>query len=235
MFVLKTIIDKYLHKKDKIYACFVDFKKAFDTVTRPAIYLKLLNMNIGGLFYKLIKDMYSKSNICIKLGQYMTELFSSSVGVKQDDVLTPNLFKIFINDLPDYMLNTVDPIYLNNNRIDCLLYADDVILLSNYNSPEGLQAKLDFLDKFCKEWCMSVNTSKTKIITFNKPGRLIKCNFSLNNQTLECVKHKYLGIYFFCSGSFSEAKNELYKKAVKVLYKLKADILSLNPLPKTSN
>jgi len=82
---------------------------------------------------------------------------------------------------------------------------------------------------------MNVNTSKTKIITFNKPGRLIKCNFSLNNQTLECVKHKYLGIYFFCSGSFSEAKNELYKKAVKVLYQLKADILSLNPLPKTSN
>lgn len=63
MFVLKTIIDKYLHKKDKIYACFVDFKKAFDTVTHPAIYLKLLNMNIGGLFYKLIKDMHSKSNI----------------------------------------------------------------------------------------------------------------------------------------------------------------------------
>jgi hypothetical protein len=131
------------------------------------------------------------------------------------------------------MLNTVDPIYLNNNRIDCLLYADDVILLSN--SPEGLQAKLDCLDKLCKEWCMSVNIPKTKIITFNKPGRLMKCNFSLNNKTLECVKHyKYLGIYLSCSGSFSEAKNELYEKAVKALYKLKADILSLNPLPKTS-
>lgn len=47
--------------------------------------------------------------------------------------------------------------------------------------------------KLCKEWCTSVNISKTKIITFNKPGRLIKCNFCLNNKTLECVKHdKYI-------------------------------------------
>ena len=93
------------------------------------------------------------------------------------------------------MLNTVDPIYLNDNGIDCLLYTDDVILLSN--SPESLQATLDCLDKFCKEWCMSVNIFKTKVITFNKPGRLKKCNFSLNNTTLECVKHyKYLGVYF---------------------------------------
>jgi hypothetical protein len=39
MFVLKTLIDKYLHKKEKLFACFVDFRKAFDTVAHTAIYL----------------------------------------------------------------------------------------------------------------------------------------------------------------------------------------------------
>jgi hypothetical protein len=33
IFAIKTIINKYLHKLNKpIFACFVDFSKAFDTV-----------------------------------------------------------------------------------------------------------------------------------------------------------------------------------------------------------
>jgi hypothetical protein len=121
----------------------------------------------------------------------------------------------FINDLPDYLLHSFDPVYINNNIIDCLLYADDVILLSN--SQKGFQSKLDSLELFCKEWCMSVNISKTKVVIFNKSGRFTKQNFLLNNKVLD-----------------TESKTELYKKAVKALFKLKADVLSLYPMPKTS-
>ena len=99
----------------------------------------------------------------------------------------------------------------------------------------GLQSKLDSLELFCKEWCMSVNISKTKVVIFNKSGRFIKQNFLLNNKVLDCCNsYKYLGITFSSSGSFTESKTELYKKAVKAFFKLKADVLSLYPMPKTS-
>ena len=82
---------------------------------------------------------------------------------------------------------------------------------------------------------MSVNISKTKVVIFNKSGRFIKQNFLLNNKVLDCCNsYKYLGITFSSSGSFTESKTELYKKAVKALFKLKADVLSLYPMPKTS-
>ena len=153
MFVLKTLIDKYLHKKEKLFACFVDFRKAFDTVAHTAIYLKLLDMNVGGLFYNLIKDMYKISAVCVKVGQNLTDSFESSIGVRQGDVY----------------------------------------------------------------------------------GRFIKQNFLLNNKVLDCCNsYKYLGITFSSSGSFTESKTELYKKAVKAFFKLKADVLSLYPMPKTS-
>jgi hypothetical protein len=42
---------------------------------------------------------------------------------------------------------------------------------------------------------MNININKTKVIIFNKSGRLITRNFNINNQNIECVKtYKYLGI-----------------------------------------
>jgi hypothetical protein len=49
------------------------------------------------------------------------------------------------------------------------MYADDIILLSS--TAEGLQAKLDILDSYCNDWCLTVNPTKTKIFVFNKAGR----------------------------------------------------------------
>ena len=233
MFVLKTIIDKYTKNKKQLYSCFVDFRKAFDTVIHDAIYLKMLNCGMGGLFYKLLKNMYSKSMLAVKVGSELTESFPSNIGVRQGDVLSPNLFKIFINDLPAYLDHSMDEISLNNRRIDCLLYADDVVLLST--SATGLQNKLDLLETFCDEWCIDVNTSKTKVMVFNKPGRLIHTQLTFRGNKIESVRrYKYLGILFSLSGSFSEAKSDLYNKANKALFKLKADLFSLRPGIKSS-
>ena len=44
-------------------------------------------------FYNLIKDMYTISVVCVKVGQNLTDSFESSIGVRQGGVLKPNLFK----------------------------------------------------------------------------------------------------------------------------------------------
>jgi hypothetical protein len=58
---LSTLHDKYVKQNEngKIYACFVDFKKAFDSVWHQGLYYKLLENQIGGHFFDLIKDMYT--------------------------------------------------------------------------------------------------------------------------------------------------------------------------------
>ena len=235
MFVIKTIIDKYCNNPGgRLYACFVDFKKAFDTVIHTGIKLKLLDIGVGSSFYNIIKSMYEVSKSCVKVNENLTNSFSTHLGVKQGDNLSPNLFKIFINNLTNYLKHSEDPVSINDQDLHCLMYADDIVLLST--SPNGLQKKLDILQNYCNDWCLSVNTNKTKVLIFNKAGRLInKYDFMLNGIKLECVNsYKYLGIHFCASGSFTVAQDELYKKALKAYFKLSKDFLSLHPSVKTS-
>ena len=172
--------------------------------------------------------MYEVSKSSVRCGDNITDSFPIKLGVKQGDNLSPNLFKIFINDLPDYFNDCNDPIVLNDNPIHCLLYADDLVLLSS--SAQGLQSKIDKLHQYCGDWCLSINSSKTKVLVFNKAGRHIKQKFTYSDSLIDCVQsYKYLGIHFTASGSFSFAQNELYKRALKAYYKLSKDFLSFHP------
>ena len=75
--------------------------------------------------------------------------------------------------------------------INALMYADALILISETET--GLQHQLNKLNEYCKRWKLEVNTTKTKIMIFNRGNNLIKTKFKLNN-CLENVKiMRYLG------------------------------------------
>ena len=68
MFILQTLIDKYVKKlKSPLYVCFVDFRKAYDSVWRQALMFKLLSQNVSGMFFRIVKEMYIKNKICVKI------------------------------------------------------------------------------------------------------------------------------------------------------------------------
>ena len=69
---------------------------------------------------------------------------------------------------------------------------------------------------YCTKWKLKLNTLKSKIIVFNKTGRMSHTIFKYGNYSVECVKsYKYLGIEFSIAGNFTEAKCNLGKKAMK--------------------
>ena len=87
IFVLKTLIDKYTQSGTKrLYTCFVDFRKAFDTVRHEELLLKLRLCGISNLFYNVVKNMYSQSYLSVKVDQFsITDNFQSFIGVRQGD------------------------------------------------------------------------------------------------------------------------------------------------------
>ena len=88
IFKLKTLICKYIQKSGKSYACFVDLKKAFDSVIHSALLYKLLKNGINGKFFNIIKSIYSCSVLRVKMDNNLSNCFKSEIGVKQGDNLS---------------------------------------------------------------------------------------------------------------------------------------------------
>ena len=102
------------------------------------------------------------------------------------------------------------------------------------NTKEDLQSKLDILNDYCEEWCLGINPKKSKVIIFNKSGKLLKYNFHIGTNTIDCTKnYKYLGITMENSGNFTEARKQLFQTAIKASFKLCRDMKSATPSIKT--
>ena len=228
IFTLRTLIDKYVNQttKGKLYTCFIDFKKAFDSVWHDGLFYKLLRYNIGGKFYDLIKHLYSKTKCSIKFSDCQrTEFFNYCKGVRQGCILSPMLFNLYLNEIP-FLLDRqdTDPIILpNGTHLNCLFYADDLVLISH--SAEGLQKALSVLAEYCNKWLLSVNSKKTKVLIFQKKCRksvLNKYCFQINNDKIEIVNnYTYLGINLATNGNFNVCKINLKEKTRRSFFAIR--------------
>ena len=86
-------------EKRRVFACFVDYRKAFDSVCRDALLFKLANMGLAGGFFKCIKYMYSSSSTRIKLIQKLSSAIDVTIGTEQGHPMSPELFKLYIHKL----------------------------------------------------------------------------------------------------------------------------------------
>lgn len=229
MFILRTLIEKYTKKGGKLYACFIDFRKAFDKIDHTYLLYKMLKMGISGNMFNLFKDMYLVQGLqtCVKVNNYLSSMFKSEVGVRQGDPVSPNLFKMYINDIAEYLFTNADTPSINDVNIGHLMYADDIILLAC--NEKDLQKSVQGVQKFCSDWDLQVNTDKSKILVFNKGGKLLNAEIVYQNIKLENVMcYKYLGIQFHASGKFDIARQDLLDRSLKALYKLMGCFKELN-------
>ena len=101
------MVQEKLKSGKKLFACFVDFEKAFDKIPKNRLTKKLCILGISGNILKTIENMYQNDEACIKIGSKMTESFQINMGVKQGDNPSPTLFNLHLSDLPD-LFNSSD-------------------------------------------------------------------------------------------------------------------------------
>ncbi len=161
-----------------MYCAFIDYKKAFDLIDRASLWSKVLSCGINGKILNVIYNMYDQAKSCVKKGNSMSNIFACLIGVRQGENLSPLWFAIYLNDF-EYtlsrkykgldMLSKDFHTYLDSDdvevffRLYVLLYADD-----NGRIPQRTPIALNAAYMFCKDWKLTVNTSKTKIVIFSR-------------------------------------------------------------------
>ena len=166
IFVLKTLTDIYKKKKKKLFSCFVDLQKAYETVWHNGLFYKLLQTGISAKIVRLLQDLYKKTSSCVKLNNSISDYFDVSVGVRQGCVLSPILFNIYVDGIVKDILNVnTNPAMLGQMKVPLLMYADDIVLLSE--SAPGLQNGMNAIHTFCLKWGLKINSAKTKVLIFN--------------------------------------------------------------------
>ena len=222
IFLLRKFIREYTMQNKILYTCFVDFQKAFDSVWRKALIQKLEQTGINGHFLQIIKSIYETTTNSLIFQELLSPKFTSNTGVKQGDALSTILFNLYINDLPNiFKSDNSDPISIENTQINCLKYADDLIIMST--SKNGLQHCLNELDLYCDKWKLQINTKKTKVVLFNRQGSLIKKHkFHFKQKDIEIVReYKYLGFIFACSCSTTTGITNLINQAKKAWFTIR--------------
>ena len=83
--VIKYFIDNIVKKqKKKLFACFVDIRKAFDCTNRQLLFYKLLSeYSVGGNFLKLLQSLYDRHEVHVRLSEGLLQPISTTIGVKQ--------------------------------------------------------------------------------------------------------------------------------------------------------
>ena len=213
--ILQTLITEMTQTKNgTLYTCFVDFSKFFDTINRNMLFYKLMKVGITGNIYRSIKNMYNKCNYAIKTNNSISKLIHSNMGVKQGCTLSPILSNIYQNDLHSIFDNLCDPVAMGNLDINSLSWADDLVLISS--SQKGLQRCLDKLEEYCDKWGLSLNTRKTKIMTFGKCKKMQITKYK--NTIIEKVdQYKYLGVIIHKSGKLKYAIEDRIAKANRAI------------------
>lgn len=218
VFVLMSLIQKYLNENKRLYVVFVDMMKCFDSIYRNALWLKLYKIGIQGKLLRIIRDMYQKVKSCVKACSTYSDYFQYAIGLRQGEVISPVLFSLFVEDLELYLQNDVTSgIHINDIVLILLLFADDMAILAK--TPEELQHHLNLLKTYCDTWGLKVNNSKTKIVVFRKRGGLLPNEvWSYNGHNIEVVNDfNYLGTVFNYTGNFALNQEHLHGKALKAL------------------
>ena len=177
--------------KRPLYLCFLDFRKAFDTVTRNILFGKLSKAGVRGKILRIIQNLFSNNPANVLVEGFLSPDFMINRGVLQGSKLGPILFNLFINDLLEELNSsnlgaTIGPVH-----IAALGFADDIVLITD--KPWKLQHLLTKCSSWIKKNSMVFNTSKCKVMILN--GAPTQERFTLDKILLEIVStYRYLGV-----------------------------------------
>lgn len=156
------VINDFLAQGESADIFYLDFQKAFDTVPHYRLLIKLKSFGITNNTLNSISDFLSDRSFRVMVGNAFSSNYNVTSGIPQGSVLGPLLFVLYINDLPDSIVNCVS------------LFADDLKMYGKSCMKNSIQNDLDTLATWQNTWLLNFNLvdNKCKVLYVgaNNPG-----------------------------------------------------------------
>jgi hypothetical protein len=211
-------IGSILDKGGQVDIVFLDFSKAFDSVPHHLLLKKLYHLfgTSGCLLDWLESYLQSRKQRVIINGAF-SDWAPVSSGVPQGSIIGPQLFLLYINDMP-----------LVASHSTVALFADDSKCfkpITCITDCQHLQQDIDQLYNWSMKNLMSFNPSKCKALTITRSRSPVDFNYTMNGVALEkVVDFKDLGVSVDPSLSFKDHIYSITSKANQVSGMIKRSI-----------
>ena len=156
---------------------YLHYEKAFDKVPHSLLIAKLEHFGVRGKLLDLIKALLYERFYQVRVNGELSSSHRVSSGVVQGSVVGPVLFTAYLFDLVE-LIKLVIKLFAD----DCKIYANPL------TSAELLQADLQNIERWSKQWGMKQNTSKCIVLRIgpNNPNH----EYHLNECALKSVNEQ---------------------------------------------
>ena len=95
IFVLRRLVERMIEKQKDVYVCFIDYSKAFDTVTHEPLIGLLQSLDIDPQDVMLLANLYWNKQASVRHNGEISESNSIKQGVRHGCVASPHLFVLY--------------------------------------------------------------------------------------------------------------------------------------------
>uniref|UniRef100_A0A671TQN5 Reverse transcriptase domain-containing protein n=1 Tax=Sparus aurata TaxID=8175 RepID=A0A671TQN5_SPAAU len=166
--LLDGMIQTCKRNRKPLSVVFIDFAKAFDTVSHNHLWVTLERIGVDDQLVKVIRDSYRGCTTRIRLRGGETQSIELRRGVKQGDPMSPLLFNLSIDPLLRLLECEGAGSTACGVRVASLAFADDLVLLSD--SWDGMSRNLAVLERFCCMTGLKVNPKKSHGFSWERNG-----------------------------------------------------------------
>jgi endonuclease/exonuclease/phosphatase family metal-dependent hydrolase len=191
IFAMRQTMEKCYEYDVDLYMFFVDFRQAFDSVSRRRMTAVLHEIGIPAKLTSLVKVTLAETTAQVKIGNRASREFRCTSGVKQGDALSATLFNIVLNAaMKDLSIRGS----IVNRTKQVFAYADDIVLVSR-----NKQSLIEMFEMLRGEVCkygLEINYQKTKYMKMSPSERRRTVeNLITEEYQIEGVREfKYLGV-----------------------------------------
>ena len=188
---LRIILEQSKEFNSPLYAVFIDFEKAFDSLDREVLWQLMKHYGIPEKIITIIRNTYRGMQCRVVHEGKLTESFEVTTGVRQGCLLSPFLFLLAV----DWIMRKATEGKRNGiqwtlfEQLDDLDFADDISLLSHNH--HQVQEKTTSVETTALQTGLRISIKKTKVLRANTPNQT---PVEIQGQPLEEVdSFTYLG------------------------------------------